>query len=447
MGGDSVQASQSSASEGEETRAREIRVLRVTVSGVAGVVIVAIVAFFLALGGEKYMNGVLLLVPPERRPVAEDLLAGKLLWVLILYGGVQFVESNIITPRIQQSIASVPPVVLIASQLIMGVLRSRLGASAGPPNPFLPPVLSLESRLRPPGRPMERCVMERQSSAGDSVTGGGDRRVPEKVRWMARLGYAAKGTVYILVGALTAGAVLLGDGQITGSRGALSQLQDAAFGQIILAVIGLGLVAYVLWRFTQATWDPEEEGTDAKGILIRATMLISGFIYAGLAIYSFQLSFLSGGGGGGGGSGSSSTQSRTAELMSQPAGRILVGAVGLIVISYAIKEFYGAYTAKFMKKFRTADMNPDQRRWSERIGRMGHAARGVVFSVMGGFFLWAAWRSAPQEAMGLDGALETLAQQPYGVWILGAVAIGLACYGGYNWVEGRWREIGPNKSS
>lgn len=265
--------------------------------------------------------------------------------------------------------------------------------------------------------------MERLSAAENSDTGGGGRRVPEKVRWMARLGYAAKGTVYILVGALTAGAVLLGEGQITGSRGALNRLQDAPFGQIILAVIGLGLVAYVLWRFTQATWDPEEEGTDAKGILTRATMFISGFIYAGLAIYSFQLSFLSGGGGG---SGSSSTQSRTAELMSQPAGRILVGAVGLIVISYSVKEFYGAYMAKFMKKFRTADMSPDQQLWSERIGRMGHAARGVVFSVIGGFFLWAAFRSAPQEAMGLDGALETLAQQPYGVWILGAVAIGLA---------------------
>jgi TRAP-type C4-dicarboxylate transport system permease small subunit len=169
-------------------------------------------------------------------------------------------------------------------------------------------------------------------------------------------------------------------------------------------------------------------------------MLASGLIYAGLAIYTFKLLFSSGGGGGSG-----STQSWTAKLMSEPAGTVLVALIGAAIFIYGGVQLYKAITANFMKKMKTMEMNPDERKWSERISRLGLAARGVVFFVIGGFFFWAAIRHAPEEARGLEGALQTLGSQPYGNWILGAVAIGLVCYGAYNWVESRWRKIGPHK--
>lgn len=288
--------------------------------------------------------------------------------------------------------------------------------------------------------------MQRSGYVSDEaqVVKDGTGDVADWVDKVARAGYLAKGAVYGLVGVITAGGVLFGEGRITGSRGALSQLQGETFGQVVLGAIAIGLIGYVIWRFVQAIVDPEREGSDASGIATRALMLISGLIYASLAIYTFNL-LLSGGGGGGGGSGS--TQSWTARLMSEPMGTVLVALIGAAIFIYGGVQVYKAITASFMKKMKTAEMSLDERTWSERISRLGLAARGVVFFVIGGFFFWAAIRQAPQEARGLEGALQTLATQPYGSWILGAVAIGLVCYGAYNWVESRWRIIGPHKPS
>jgi len=253
------------------------------------------------------------------------------------------------------------------------------------------------------------------------------------VEILARLGYAAKGVVYMIVGVLAVQAAFGGGGQTTGGKGALRSLADEPFGQVLLWLLGIGLVGYAVWRFIQAGVDPEGKGTDAKGMAARIGYAASGVIHSGLALYAFRLATGSGGGGGGG------TQTVTAKVLSNPFGAWVVGLAGVAVIVYGIKAAYRAYTRKYREKVAFGHLDRRARTLIDRAGRLGLSARAVVFGLIGIFLIKAAIQSDPSEARGLEGALDTLASQPYGPWLLGLVAIGLVCYGFYSLVKARYR--------
>lgn len=261
-------------------------------------------------------------------------------------------------------------------------------------------------------------------------------------RWvelLARFGYAAKGVVYVVIGVLALRVAFGEGGQLTSGEGAIHTIAQQPFGRILLGLIVVGLIGYVIWRFVQSVLDVENYGTDAKGIFKRIALGISAITYGSLAWYSWSI--LSGSGGGGG----SSTQSKTAELMSQPWGLWLVGLLGVIVFGYGLRQFYRSYDASFMDKVAHHEMSRTEKTWGERVGRLGLAARGVVFVMMGTFFVQAAWTANPNEARGLDGALGELATQPYGPWLLGLVAAGLAAYGVYQIFMARYRRMAPGE--
>ena len=74
-------------------------------------------------------------------------------------------------------------------------------------------------------------------------------------------------------------------------------------------------------------------------------------------------------------------------------------------------------------------------------GRIGFSARGIAFAIIGGFLLVAAVHARSDEARGLGGALATLAQQPFGPWLLGIVASGLVVYGAFMVVQARYGRL------
>lgn len=259
------------------------------------------------------------------------------------------------------------------------------------------------------------------------------------VERLARLGYAAKGVVYAIVGVLAVQAAFGQGGKTTDTEGALSTIAAQPFGKFLLVLLTLGLIGYVMWRFVQAVRDPEHKGDDAQGLARRAGYGISGLIYAGLALEAIRLIAGSGGGGGG----SSSAQDWTARLLSQPFGQWLVGLVGAFIIGLGFNQFYEAYKAKFRKQMKLHQMSATEETWATRIGKLGEAARGVVFVMTGFFLIQAARQSNPSEARGLDGALQSLARQPYGPWLLAIVAIGLIAYGIHQGVQARYRRINP----
>lgn len=255
------------------------------------------------------------------------------------------------------------------------------------------------------------------------------------VERLARFGIASKGIVYAIVGVLAAQAAFGAGGKTTDTKGALATIVTQPFGKFLLTLVAIGLLGYVLWRFIQAFLDPERKGTNAKGLFQRLGYFISGAIYAGLALTATRLILGSGGGGG------NSTSDWTARLLAQPFGQWLVGTLGAIVIGMGFHQFYKAYSAKFRQDLKWQEMSDAERTWATRAGRFGHAARGVVFSIIGFFLIQAARQSDPNQARGLGGALAALAQQPYGPWILAVVAIGLVAYGIYLLVEARYRRV------
>lgn len=271
--------------------------------------------------------------------------------------------------------------------------------------------------------------------------------------WLARAGYAARGVVYLLVGGLALMAAFGSGGQTTGSRGALRTLADETWGMIALGAIGIGLIGHALWRFMQGALDADDHGTDGKGLVIRAGLLGSGVMYVLLAIYAFSLMTLGGGGGGetaaggaggGGQGGDSGAQEATAWLMSQPYGPWLVGIAGAIIAGVGVAQLVKAVKAKFEKWLA---MPPRKLEKVSPICRTGLAARAVTFWIIGGFVIVAAWQADPQEARGLNGALNTLQAQAYGPWLLGAVAIGLIAFAAYSFIEARYRRIHPSSSA
>jgi hypothetical protein len=256
------------------------------------------------------------------------------------------------------------------------------------------------------------------------------------VERLARLGYLAKGIVYAIVGVLAVQAAFGAGGQTTDTKGALGAIAAQPFGKFLLALLTVGLIGYVVWRFVQAVQDPEHKGDDAKGWATRLGYAVSGLIYASLAFTAIGLIRGSDGGGGG-----NSEQDWTARLLAQPFGQWLVGLVGAFVIGLGFYQLYQAYKAKFRKQMKLQEMSPTEETWATRIGRFGLGARGVVFCIIGFFLLQAARQSDASQVRGLDGALQSLAQQPYGPWLLGIVALGLVAYGIHMAVQARYIRI------
>jgi hypothetical protein len=119
----------------------------------------------------------------------------------------------------------------------------------------------------------------------------------------------------------------------------------------------------------------------------------------------------------------------------------LVVSIGAAVIGVGLHELYQAYKAGFLEYLKLGEMGEKARKWILRWGRLGIAARGIVFGVVGMFLIRAALEYDPQQARGLGGALQTLAQQPVGPWLLGAVASGLIAYGLFMLAVARYRCI------
>ncbi|PRY64011.1 uncharacterized protein DUF1206 [Vreelandella songnenensis] len=258
----------------------------------------------------------------------------------------------------------------------------------------------------------------------------------DAITLFARMGYAARGVVYLLIGGLAALAAFGEGGQTEGSRGALERVLTAPFGKIILAVIALGLLGYAMWRTIQALKDADHHGNDAKGLAIRAGLMVSAVTHTLLAFYAASLIFRLGGSSGE----SNGSQGTVSWLLQQPFGRWIVGAVGLAIIGAGIAHGLKGLKAKFDKNF---DMPEHTKRWAYPVCRFGLSIRGLVFVIVGSFFLIAAYQISPSEAGGTEEVFSALRSQAYGQWLLAFVAVGLFAFGAYSVLAAIYRRINP----
>jgi hypothetical protein len=248
---------------------------------------------------------------------------------------------------------------------------------------------------------------------------------------LARLGLAARGAIYLLVGVL---AVLLAFGKKKGEtdqRGAMQQLAQQTGGFVLLLIVAVGLAGYALWRFSEAAFGVAGEGKKAGP---RAQSAFRGIVYTFLAISAFTILVE-----GRQKSQAKQQESYSARLMHNSAGRWLVGLIGLVVAIVGAVLIYEGVKRKFEKYFKLAEMSPAARKVTEFLGVVGTVARGIVFVVAGVLVVVAAVQFDPKKARGIDGALLTLRDAPFGPVLLVAVAVGLVMFGLFGLCLARWR--------
>jgi hypothetical protein len=257
--------------------------------------------------------------------------------------------------------------------------------------------------------------------------------------WLARLGYAVKGVLYVIIGVLAAQLAIGQGGKATDQAGALQTISNQPFGKVLIIVIIIGMIGFGLWSIIQGVFDTEGEGRKAKGIVARIGYGVVGVAY--LILASGALGLVTGSGSGPRNS-TTTAQDSTALLLKQPFGIVLVVILGLVMIGVALYMFYKAYSANFRRHFNLITVSARLRNWIINMGRFGYASIGVVFSIIGIFLIVAAVEHNPHQAKGLDSALKALAHEPLGSVLLAIVALGLIAYGIYSFVEARYRLVG-----
>jgi hypothetical protein len=243
-----------------------------------------------------------------------------------------------------------------------------------------------------------------------------------KMEAFTRVGFAARGIMYFLIGYLA-----LRTGRAEDGSGALDYLNGGA-GKALLALMALGFLAYGIWRLSEALIDSEGHGSDAKGVAVRTGGAISGLIHLGLSFSAAALAFGSRGGGSGDGA-----QQGAASVLSFPGGSVALTIAAAALILTGAYQLIKAVKGDFLKHL---DQEAARKDWVIWIGRAGYAARGVVFLIMG-WFLWQAARDTNASEAGDMGA--ALGSLPSTLQMI--VAAGLLLFGLFSFVEAVYRRI------
>ena len=287
------------------------------------------------------------------------------------------------------------------------------------------------SSLAPTARPPAQ-TSQRSTAADDAFS-----PVAPWIERLARVGYAAKSVLYSVVGILALQSAMGSGGETTGSRGALIQLVRQPFGAAILLVIAAGLFGYAAWRITESILDPERRGTSAKGIAIRVGHAARGLVHAALGVQAVVLAT------GDNRSRGHAVETWTGRALEAPLGRWLVIGAGVVVAGYGLYQLYRAFAAKLSRQLDLAALSQEMGSWLIKVCRFGIGARGVVFAVTGWYLVRAGRVHSAAAAADTGQALGAIRRQPFGEWLLAAVAIGLIAYGAYDVVQARYRVIRP----
>ncbi|MGF7159140.1 hypothetical protein FHS85_000750 [Rhodoligotrophos appendicifer] len=258
--------------------------------------------------------------------------------------------------------------------------------------------------------------------------------VEEARKWfrpMARVGYAARGLIYLVIGIFAALAAI-GAGEAMGSEDALQVLLSSGAGGVVAYLLVAGLLFYALWRLIQSGFDTDSHGTDAKGLAVRAGLLVSGVTYAALALYAWSSVRGDGGGGGSDGGGG------VAEYLAGFVGArwvsgglaLILAGVGIAHIAKAVRERYAKYI----------EAGPDAMRYIHPVAKTGLVARGIVFLILSFMLATRAMRGGGGTP-GSKEALEFIQSLPFGWLLLAGMGVGLLAFALYSFTEAAFRRI------
>ena len=236
----------------------------------------------------------------------------------------------------------------------------------------------------------------------------------------ARLGYAASGVLHLLLGWLAL-QLVLGHAATADQTGALAALAATGAGKALLWILLVGFVLLAVWHVAEAVGNRGRRRVKpaAKAVVYLALAWSAFSVLRGVAT-----------------SGNQQSAGTAATLMSHPGGRLLVGAVGVLVVVVGLYHLVKGFAARFL-----ADLRERPGRGVVAAGRLGYVAKGIALLLVGGLFMVAAMTADPQKAQGLDGALRMLLRLPLGRVALAVVAVGFAAYGVYSFARAWYARV------
>jgi hypothetical protein len=256
---------------------------------------------------------------------------------------------------------------------------------------------------------------------------------------LARVGLIAYGVVHLLVAWLALQLAWFGGGGGSADQsGAMSTLAGQPFGKPLLWVLAVGLVALAAWQLAEVLRHRSglQSSGDAKkkaaGKIVKSVSKT--VVYILLAVTAIKFAT------GGGKSSSQQQQDTVAGVFGWPGGRFLVVVAGLVLIGVGAYHVRKGITKRFLKEIDTARASAGQRRVIERLGQVGYPAKGVALALVGALLGWAAITFDPEKAGGLDGAMRTLLDAPFGKVLLTLVALGIAAFGIFSFFRARFPE-------
>lgn len=253
---------------------------------------------------------------------------------------------------------------------------------------------------------------------------------------LARVGFMAKALLYITVGFLAATAALgLGGKAATDQHGAMLTLLDKPLGRVLLGTIAFGLLGYAAWRIIGAIADPERHGRSAKGIAMRVRSFLTGAIHLALAFSATKLALYQRDDH----NSSREAQEWTARALAKPGGTLIIALAAAAFVGYGLYQLYKAFKSKLNKRLSLGSLGDTTRRAVIGISRFGIAARGIVFGMIGVMLARAAYDGNPKEAGGVSRSMRELFG--FGTQPFIAIAVGLAAYGVYQFINARYRRI------
>jgi hypothetical protein len=254
------------------------------------------------------------------------------------------------------------------------------------------------------------------------------------IEMLARIGFVAKGILYAIIGTLAGCAGLGHGGAMTDTRGAMASLLALPFGRATLVAIAIGLVGYAIWRLVEGIADPERRGNDAKGIALRSSFVLRGFVHLWLAFSAMRAAM-----GHPSASGGAGSRQATATAFRLPKGDWVVATVALGIGIFGAYQVYRAIAARLSRDVNEREVANETSGWLIVVSRLGIAARGVVFMAIGWLLFRAGSHHDARAAGGIADALGALAR--LGQWPFVATAAGLIAYGVYQFLSARYRRI------
>jgi hypothetical protein len=255
------------------------------------------------------------------------------------------------------------------------------------------------------------------------------------MKGLTRIAFIGYGLLHLAL-AWVAGQIAVGQASEEGDQsGAFQKLAEQPFGKFLLWFVVVCLVVLAIWQVTLAIWGHRDVSGKERAFE-RGASVARVIIYGALAWTAAKVVT------GAPSSSADQQQEATAGIMAKPAGVWLVGLAGLVVLAVGIGMIWYGLKRKFERKLQFGTLAGHGRQAAIRAGQIGYTAKGVAFAIVGYLLMQAAIKEDPAQSRGLDAALHAVADQPYGKFLLLAVALGVAAFGVYCFFQAKYRKVG-----